>query len=91
MDKRLPLSFYPTRPRLYRSVSIQDGFDFASISKAELRQTMVYKRQLVLDARAAHDTGRPKGESGAAVTLIGRVKSTARHVWGTDYERGKSN
>ena len=91
MDYTLPLSFYPARPRLYRSVSTQDGFDFASISEAELRQTVEYERQLVLDARAAHATGRPEGESGAAATLIGRVKSTARHVWRTDYERGKSN
>jgi len=44
MDKPLPLSFYPARPRLYRSVSTQDGFDFASISEAELRQTMMYER-----------------------------------------------
>jgi len=90
MDKPLPLSFYPARPRLYRSVSTQDNFDFASISEAELRQTMMYERQLVLDTRAAHATGHPEGESGAAAILIGRVKSTAQHVWGTDYERGKS-
>lgn len=77
------------RSRLYRSVSTQDGVDFASISEAELRQTVDYERQLVLDARAAYASGRPEGESTAAATLIGRVKSTARHVWGTDYERGK--
>jgi len=79
---------YPTWINLYPShytppaleVSTQDGFDFATISEAELRQTMEHERQLVLDARCA---ARSERESGAVVTLIGRVKSTARHVWGT--------